>query len=159
MWLIGADVVPEVAGNKNCWATPDPEHLETKLITAEDVGRLETAIDLCDAQLRPLKAFILLRLGKRLDRTARFESEPTERRSHRSGCRRRNCGARSIQLFALREAQHSANSSTAPSFDAQVAFGVLRICVAARADRESQAVFNGAAVMTPRKVSSLTAAP
>lgn len=40
-------------------ATPDPQRRGTKLITAEHVARLETAIDECDARLPPLKAFIL----------------------------------------------------------------------------------------------------
>ena len=40
-------------------ATPDPQRLGTKLISAEHVARLETAIDECDAHLPPLKAFSL----------------------------------------------------------------------------------------------------
>ena len=40
-------------------ATPEPERMGTKLITAEHIGRLEAAIDECDARLTPLKVFIL----------------------------------------------------------------------------------------------------
>lgn len=40
-------------------ASPDPVRLGTKLITAEHIGRLEAAIDACDARLPPLKEFIL----------------------------------------------------------------------------------------------------
>lgn len=40
-------------------ASPDPRRLGTKLITADHIGRLEAAIDACDARLPPLKEFIL----------------------------------------------------------------------------------------------------
>lgn len=40
-------------------ATPDPERMGTKLITAEHIARLEATIDAYDERLPPLKAFIL----------------------------------------------------------------------------------------------------